>query len=350
MTTTEQAFEIRRIEPADEPLLVQFYRAHFPHKAKLNNHPLWQWEFKANPFAAEVPFFVIRGEQTVRGGVGGVLSRLQVDGECLDACHPVDFFVEDDCKGFAALRLFRKIMELRPVHYASYVSDDAEKLFKAAGFLQLNEHVRKYFYALRPDRWLPLNKQQARSLAVYAARRWFAVRSQLKLRQSGQRFEYQVDTTLQQAMVPALDAQCRPGRIGLVKDLAFLRWRYEQSPAVQCRFFSQTKNGVPNCLVVVHDQPVDKVATILDVVRATDDPLEIAGAVQQAIAYFRRQGYRTMGTTVLSAVLDKAFGLLGFSAESSNHRFMFYSRNKELKDRLNDPARWDFNLGDTDVH
>lgn len=351
MSGPQQAFEIRRIELEDEHLLAQFYQEHFADKGKLNNADLWQWEFKRNPFATEVPFFVIRGKDAVHGGAGAMLSRVQVKSDSYDACHPVDFFVEDEFKGFPALRLFRKIIESRALFYASYVSDDAEKLFLTAGFLQLNDHLKRFHYSLRPDSWVPGDKQQARSLAAFFARLAMAWRCRFQLwRRASGRYTYRAAGVLVDEWIPAAERQKLSGRIGLLKDAKYVRWRYQNSPSLNCTYFCQFRDGEPLCSVVMHEQPQDRSVVMLDVIRATDDALEIACALVPAIGYYRCKGYRVVGSTLLSKQLAAALMMLGFSAERSDNRFMFYSRNKELKDQLNDPDAWDFNLGDTDVY
>lgn len=331
---------------------MQFYRETFPAKPKLNNQALWEWEFLANPFNTGEPgFFIVDSDRGVHGAAGVVCGRLQIEDTVVDAYHPVNFFVQDEYKGFPALRLFRKVMDAGEVFYASYVSGDAAKLVEKAGFQNLNDHIKDYYYFLRIDDAAPLSKKHLRSVAIYGARRclsmWCA--TQLKMRM-GHRYHYRVTRSLDADMIPSVAAQCLPGRIGLVKDLQYLQWRYERSPVLRCRFIVQYKDQQPNCLVVVHEDADNNCGVILDVIRATGDVLEIKGVLAKAIGVIASGGYATILTTALGTVMAQALSQLGFGSYNCSHRFMFYAKDKVLRERLNSPQQWDFNLGDTDVY
>lgn len=353
MTSEQEPLAVVRIEEGDVHLLQPFYRTHFPDKPKLNNMALWRWEFVENPQRRDgIEFFVLRGDGEIRGAIGGIRTQLQMGAQQLTSCHPVDFFVASDCKGLHALRLFRRVLESAPVLYASYVSADAARLFEKAGFLNLNDDLRVYHYTSKPKRGVRSSLiQYGRAWVVYLAR--LGVRLGLgvagRLRQRG-RLAYWISDQLVGPMVPAFDVNQHPDRIGLVKDFAYLAWRYDKSPALQSRFFSQSRDGVANCLVVVHERPQERSVVILDIVRGPADSTEVIRALLKVIAHYSGEGYYLISTACLNKTLDMLLAKVGFSSQPSDYRFMFYAKDKALKQQLTDPSRWDFLLGDTDVY
>lgn len=352
MTSNQEAFDIVRIDSDDIPLLNQFYQAHFQDKPKLNNLDLWRWEFLDNPLCqAGAQFFVIRSAGAINGAIGGIRTQIQVGQQTYPSCHPVDFFVAPDYKGFPALRLFRKILEDVPVFYASYVSADAAKLFEKAGFLNLDNDLRMYHYMLKPKSVGLSLFGYVRTLGVFGARQLLRIGFWLYATLRGlDRYRYRVVDQLSEELVPPFDAARFPNRIGLIKDFSYLAWRYGKSPALKCKYFAQRKNGVPNCLVVVHEKAADGCAVIMDIVRGSDDLMDVSSTLLKVIAHYSARDYHMIAAVGLNKQLDQLLKKLAFGSQPSNHRFMFYAKDKELRNQLNDPDRWDFNLGDTDVY
>ena len=352
MISNQEAFDIVRIEEGDVPLLQQFYQTYFQDKLKLHDLALWRWEFLENPLCqAGAQFFVIRSAGAINGAIGGIRTRIQVGQHSYPSCHPVDFFVAPDYKGFPALRLFRKILEGIPVFYASYVSADAAKLFEKAGFLNLDDDLRMYHYMLKPKGAGLSVFSYARMHGVFAARQLLRVGYWLYATLRGlDRYRYRVVDQLSEELVPPFDAERFPNRIGLIKDFSYLAWRYGKSPVLKCKYFAQRKNGVPNCLIVVHEKAGDGCAVIMDIVRGSDDMVDVGSVLVKVINHYASRGYHMITAVGLNKQLDQLFRKLAFGSQSSNYRFMFYAKDKELKNQLNDPDRWDFNLGDTDVY
>jgi hypothetical protein len=352
MTSNQEPLAIVRIEEGDVPLLQQFYQTCFQDKPKLNNQDLWRWEFLDNPFCPEgAPFFVIRSASAINGAIGGIRTRMQVGLDTYPSCHPVDFFVAPDYKGLPALRLFRKILEDVPVFYASYVSADAAKLLGKAGFLNLDDDLRMYHYILRPKSAGVSLLRSVRALGVYSARRLLRIGFWLWATLRGlDRYRYRVVDQLSESLVPPFDAGRFPERIGLVKDYAYMAWRFGKSPVLKCRYFAQRKHDIPSCLIVVHEEPGDGYAVIMDIVRGSEDIVDVGSTLVEVIDYYASRGYHMITAVGLNRPLDRLFKKLAFGSQPSNYRFMFYAKDKRLTNQLNDPDRWDFLLGDTDVY
>jgi hypothetical protein len=350
--TNNHPMAIGRVEVADLPLLRAFYCEYFPDKKKLNNDELWRWEYMENPRAKEnIPFFVIRHDSAIRGAIGGIPVMLQIGSECVSACHPVDFFVSPEYKGLPALRLFKKIFGEWKVHFASYVSNDAAKLFEAAGFINLSEHLRAYHYILNPISSQTAPRKRARSFVIRKAR--YLVRRSLALflnafGNSGtktQRHQH-----LSPAIIPSHETCNRPHRIGILKSPEYLNWRYNDSPTLRCQYFSQTRHGSPNCLIVVNELEGDKHAVILDIIASTENVFDICRILLAMIEYYDSKNFHIISSVNMNEAVDKALRLIGFYYRLSANRLMFYSADKDLREKLRDASKWDFNLGDTDVY
>ncbi|HAG92744.1 MAG: hypothetical protein CMK83_07375 [Pseudomonadales bacterium] len=351
MARETSAVEIKAITENDAIALHQFYVAEFAHIPKLTNQALWEWEFLRHPESQGKPlFFALQQDQRICGAIGGLPATLSVQGEHHPACHPVDFFVTEQCKGLPALRLFRKMLAERPVHYASYVSDDAEKLFTAAGFLQLNSHIQNYYYGLKPDTSPAPVKARLRRLAIACIRslllNWTHLKGLLTNRGG---YTYPSSDQLNPDWVPDLPSQDTASRIKILKSTEYLRWRYQDSPNLSCRYFAALRDHQPHCLLVIHADNVNKTAAIMDVIMAGECQPQLIQLLIRAIRHYRKLGYTAMTTTALNQPLAQALRVLGFSSSPSTHRFMFYARNKPLKEAMNNPQLWEFNLGDTDV-
>lgn len=344
-------YEVREIRSSDYSSLKHFYQEFFPQSSKLNNHTLWLWEFTQSPSVGTgAPFFVLVRDGRIYGAIGCLVRKLQIGGQCVDACHPVDFFVDDNCKGFPALRLFRAVFGGSDVFFASYVSEDVARLTSAHGFLNLNDSLKKYNYVLGLPFENVIGFAFMRSVAVKLVRRLLALRVSVNIKKNRMALVYVESEEVLPEFVPSEMEQNIPGRIGLIKNYKYIRWRYQESPVLNCTYFSQSKHGKANCLFVVHVQRDKRALVLLDVIRATSEPLEIAHGLLMVIKAFRSKGYKFLSTTAMSPALHKAFLLLGFGVEDSNHRFVYYAKSKELLQSMAEATSWDFNLGDTDVY
>lgn len=343
-------YQVQRITLDDLPALEAFYRAFHPHRPRLLDMAVWRWEFTLNPAAAErLPFFVIRREGSIHGGIGMVPFTLEVGGDRVPACFPANFFIDPAFKGLPALRLMKAMVQEYPVTVASYISDDTRKLFRMARFIDLGNHLKDYFYTLRAVRRPGQGEaDRLKSLLFLAARRaWLTVIRGYAGGRCGRRTRVHVGRTLEARQVPA-SAAGDHARIAIRKDAAYLTWRYQQSPALDCIFLTLLRADEPRLLAVLHYDAATRSAVLLDVVGEDFTGPEMLRLLAATVREALRQGAVQVKTTLLDAGLSKALTVLGFSHRESGHGLMIHCRSPELADRLARADAWRFMLGDTD--
>ena len=352
MSPEIDAIIVRRAEERDIPALEAFYRRHHPGRTRLHDMAIWRWEFVDNPNAGdEIPFFILECDGEAGGGIGYVPVCLRVGEKVVRAGHPVNFFIDERFRGLPALRLLRAVLNDCPVAFSSYVSDDAARLLKTAGFVDLSAQLEQYY--------LPLYRgggqhggqvggvvPRIRSAAIQALRKILeqAVRGGCGLRGRGYRVESGRELPAEIPDSPGSEQ----GHCAIVKDGDYLRWRYARSPALDCLYVQVWKEDTPQLLAIVHLDPVAKQAVLMDVVRRSPGITPLLCLLPAVIEACRAAGADVLSTIVTTGELAKAMKLLGFSHARSDYRFLVFARDRALKKELADPGNWHFILGDTD--
>ncbi len=348
-STVNPTMVVRRAEPADVPQLEAFYRRFHPNRTRLHNMKTWHWEFLDNPNKrGNIPFFVIEADGEIHGGIGYLPVNLQCGDRTVTAGHPVNHFVDPAFKGLPALRLMRACLRESAVTFFSYLTDDAVRLAKATGFVDLSSHLSHYYLALgnHAGGWRGYPKflalRFARMVLVTAARVYCAT--------TGGRWE-----TAVQAQIPALperSTNANPSKLryAVVKDAAYLHWRYARSPLLNCSYVSVRENGTVTALAVVHMDHKLKTAAILDIIQASQNFARSLRLLIAVVDHCRAVGATMLSTHLIHAEIEPAFRWLGFGRQPSNHHFMVYAEDKALKAALSDASKWEFFLGDTDVY
>lgn len=318
-----------------------FYREHHAGRPRLLDAAAWSWTFLDQPQAGSaIPFFMLAGGERVRGGIGYIAATLVVDGRMHAARLPVNYFVDDACRGLPALRLLRAVLHDSPVTIAAYVSPDARRLLTTAGFVDLSAAVTAYHYVVTAagGGWHGATVARLRHLAEVARA--------LRRRLAGASFEHRLST------VPAADcadAVGGDGPVRLRKDSAWVAWRYVRSPLLRCEFVQQYHAGTPTGMAVfaVDEQRRDLV--VLDLPWRDAPRGSLVALIDALLEVARRRGCHTVSTHALSAAVERALRRCLFGHRPSDLGLLVLARSTELRDVLTDPKRWHFMLGDCDV-
>ncbi len=344
---------IRRAERADVAQLETFYQRFHLHRLRLHNMKTWHWEFLDNPNSREnIPFFVIEAEGEIHGGIGYLPVKLTCGDHTVTAGHPVNYFVDPAFKGLPALRLMRACLRESAVTFSSYLTDDAVRLVKAMGFVDLSRHLSHYYLALGPHGggiaggWRDYPKflalKLARASLISAARVYCAT--------TGGRGE-----TAVHAQIPSLpecltSANSSKHRYAVVKDAAYLHWRYALSPQLNCSYVTIRENGTVTAMAVVQIDRTLNQAAILDIIQASPNFSRSLRLLIAVVDHCRAAGATVLSTHLIHAEIEPAFRWLGFGRQPSEHHFMIFAEDKALKTALSDASKWEFFLGDTDVY
>lgn len=350
MQPAEAQYEIVRMQVNDLQSLNQFYQKHFPDNAVLNNEALWQWSFVQNPLIGDkIPFFVIKLGDEIVGAIGYIPVKFYLGTIIYSGCHPINFFIDPRFKGLPALRLFRKVLAECEIIFASYLSEDASKLLTTSGFVDLSEHLRDYYYPLKNHqptiesaRW----SIKTKSWILYWIRTsWlYTLQFFCGLQRN---ISHQVHHTWSDDLVPE-DATPAASRISIVKDKIYLRWRYADSPRLNCVYFSVVKNGLPAGLAILHFD--HNKAVILDIVVRPHDPVVTLCLISQILLYCKKQDLHLLTIVVLNKYIESKLKLLGFGKNISSYGLMAFAKDKKLKAMLSNADSWDFMTGNTDIY
>ncbi len=352
-STLNPTMVIRRAELADVAQLEAFYQRFHPNRLRLHDMKTWHWEFLDNPNSrGNIPFFVIEAEGEIHGGIGYLPMNLQCGERIVAAGHPVNHFVDPAFKGLPALRLMRACLRESAVTFFSYLTDDAVRLAKATGFVDLSSHLSHYYLALGPRTGVIAGgwRGYAKFFALKLVRMFMITAVRVYCATTGGRWE-----TAVQAQIPALpecsmSANSSKSRYAVVKDAAYLHWRYARSPLLNCSYVSVRENGTVTALAVVHIDHKLKTAAILDIIQAAPNFAHSLRLLIAVVDHCRTVGATMLSTHLIHAEIEPAFRWLGFGRRPSDHHFMVYAEDKALKAALSDASKWEFFLGDSDVY
>ena len=341
------AITLRRATHADAMQLVEFYARHFADRPRLNDTALWTWEFAAQPSAAEnFPFFVLDSGERIEGGIGYLRFDWHAGAQTIAGVRPVNYFVNPNYKGLHALRLFRTALSEAPLVLGSYVSDSAMPLVKRSGFSDLSRHYFAYHFSLR--RAASATGKLRNAALVLSRRVWLAgVWAVARLRVP--KIHYHSTDRLDLTWLENTKSW-RLSNCGIVKDAAYLTWRYADSPVLNCHYIWQLRGDAPIALAILHLDPTRREAVLLDCLAVNDDFWRLAGLISRTMLHARRAGAQLWTTHALSTPLDRVLRALGCARRQSPFGLSVLCADERLRAQITDPRHWHFMVGDTDVY
>ncbi len=318
-----------------------FYREYHAGRPRLLDAAAWNWAFLDQPRAGTgIPFFVLASGERVRGGIGYLAATLVAGGRTHEARLPVNYFVDDACRGLPALRLLRAVLHDSPVTIAAYVSPDARRLLTTAGFVDLSAAVTAYHYVVTAadGGWRGATVTRLRHLAE-AARA-------LRRRLAGVSFEHRLATA---PAADFFDTAGNDGPVRLRKDGAWVTWRYVRSPLLRCEFVQQFHAGAPTGMAVFAVDEQQRDLVVLDLPWRDTPRGSLVALIDALLEVARRRGCHTVSTHALSVTVDRALRHCLFGHRPSDLGLLVLARSAELRDVLTDQQRWHFMLGDCDA-
>jgi len=342
-------YVVRRIEARDVSALEDFYHRNFPDRPRLNDMAVWRWEFTRHPrVVGAPPFFIIDADGEIQGAIGYIPLDIRLRGRSVSAGHPVNYFVHPSYKGLPALQLLMAVLGECHNVVAGYFSPDARRLFEKLGFVDLSSHVRSYYLPLPGGASARPGETTVRARLLRALRiAWNGfVRS--AVRALGRR-EYKIERRLDDRFAIFIDDASDPA-YGVRKDLSYMRWRYEESPVLNCVFIHQWSQGTPSGLAVVHLDSRRQEAALVDLIARPGNLFNTLGLVTAAVDYAASQRLALVTTQLLSRPWDRALRWAGFGRTAGNIGLIVRAPDPETLEEMKDPARWHYVIGDTDVY
>ncbi len=337
------AIEVLRATAHDWPALAEFYARQFSERLRLNDARAWQWEFLEQPGdGRQIPFFVLKVDGRIEGAIGYLQFELRAGDASFAAIHPVNYFVNPHYKGLPALRLFRAMLQEGRIVIGSYVSDDARRLLHKSGFVDFAAHVHGYHLGLRLT-----SHTNPRSGLIWLGRRIWESVLRGYIGSKHRPLTYRIENELNDTLLE-IAGTWSPPSVGIRKTAEYLRWRYARSPVLNCRYLWQFDNRVPVGLAVLHLDPHEHAAVLLDLTAATWQPDQCAGMILETIRHARANALDMFATHCMSPVVDAVLRRIGCGRVTSDLGFMLYSPGAESKKILADAKSWHFMIGDTD--
>ncbi|WP_243373883.1 GNAT family N-acetyltransferase [Geotalea sp. SG265] len=339
------ALRVRRYTPDDEDALFAFRETIFPKGHKSLDRPHFRWKFLKHPYAVELPFFIMEDDGRVVGTQGYWPFYLRVGNKRMTCGHLVDFNVKDPYRGLPTLRLFKAVSACSQLNFGAYISQDAQRFFTAANWVDMSSNLKNYYMYLRA----PGKAGITRKGKFFCQYLWNNVRHK-KLSKLARLYEFKVDLRLPHDLEQLISLDAEKNQLNFIKQRKFLAWRYEESEINKYRFASIHVNGKLKCTIVFNvlkDIEVNR-CFIMDIFHLPGDELSIRILLFKLIAYLRQ--YRDIITIQTAALplLGEVFRDFGFRCYQSPIGFMCSKNYAGILNESNPPWKFNFNLGDTD--
>ena len=316
----------------------------------------WEWWFRDNPQVHDRAILtrVILENGEIVGSISTVPQRLQVGASVVTVASRNDFFVDPTRRlGLMALRLYRADHDQYEVNIGANISDSARRLLLKLNYIDLSDQLCEataYF----PSN-LGAEVSGASRVKQYGLRLWRKILSRSTL-------EFAVSDSISEMAQNLWERISTERDVCFVKDLQYLRWRYEACPSTRFRFVHVMAGSVLTALavvVVVGDR--DDIAPgarpaprgiIMDLLAPPNDAVATFAAVNACLEFFEKQGCGSCSTHFLDYGMLRHFIRMGFDCRPSSVGLLVHTnRNRVHADAaVTNPQRWSFWIGDTDLY
>lgn len=322
--------------------MLAFYEEYHPHRPRLTNPRIFTWLFVDQPGAKQrFPFFILEIDGQIAGAIGYILGTLSVDNQLSTFVTPINYFVGPKSKGLPALLLFRKVMAEADTVICSYVSEDARRLTAKLGFADRGQDLLCSYYSLK-------RSSSVRSIVFGKARRLMEWSRRLLGGVMFPAMRFEVSAELISGCEVLFAAS--QGTTNTVKAYEYLRWRYVDSPLLNCSFVYQYIGGdIAGVAIVHHDRPRGELI-LLDMRWKTGQLARGVALLDAVIGVARKLGCDTVVSHALGEQLRPVFKLCLFYPVVSQLGITLFSREKRLHDVLAGSKNLSYMLGDTDAY
>ncbi len=341
MMTANYSIDLMTINEID--LLFDFRKRVLPDNSKQADRKRWLWLLRDNPCNnGELTTWVLRTNGNIVGSSSCIPCEFICSGAQLTAGFGVDYFVDEGFKGLPALKLLKTSQAFAGVHVVTNLSDSARNLFPKLGYVDLSSFLNHAVTYLKP---LPGKKDRLRS----KLKRTYYRRVRRKYRAAPD--SLLVDDQLPPAYADLWERVKSTCRIGVNKNLAYMKWRYEQCPTVKYRFVSLVHGALIEGLAVVtiNEEQGLRRGVIHDLILPADSQVPARKLLAATLDHFCDQGCQLCETHLMAPGIAGSLEKSGFSLTQSQLGMMvhFDKRNADLAEIVDGNA-WTFSLGDTD--
>lgn len=339
------SWHVRRINLSDEDALFAFREKIFPTGNKEVNRSYWRWKFVQNPYAEEIPFFILEAENRIVGTQGHCPVPVAMEGRQITCSFLVDFNVEDVFKGLPVVKLFRAVRSCSELNIGANLSDDARRFFGSARWLDLSSSLDSFYFFLRrpkksPQTWWRYNI----SYLIRRFHHWRAAKKAMPF------YTMQINDSIPEEVNRLWNFMRIKYKVSFQKDLAYLKWRYDKCPIASYHYASLYSEKSLKAFLVFTFQSSDngQKCIIMDALYDPEEQDFLSILLAKVITYCQKQGCYVLETILSASSIKKLFLSVGFRAVTSDIGFMFHSKDKSLNQAIMEPDGLCFLLGDTD--
>ncbi|MDA1082527.1 MAG: GNAT family N-acetyltransferase [Gemmatimonadetes bacterium] len=349
--------EIRRIQDGDRPAIIALSREIWGDDTarRLDQH--WEWKFETNPanMDDEPVVWVAEDEGRIVATVAGMWTRFKIGSEVTRQVWTTDFMVDPAHRGRLGLQIGKHSIFWGPHITMGYPVD--ERVYALwmrlhgsdTAPMVVHSYIIKPGYRLR-RRGAPLPIVRLANLAWRTA---MAVRSAF-VKGAAPGVNIEEITSFSPAYDELWDRVSDGYTISVVRDQAFLRWRFLHCPSRRYRILQATRQGALTGYLVfrIADDEHHRVGYIVDVLAARRDGETIRSLFLHAVRVIRDANTDTLQfyTTDRDPALLRDLRRIGFLASRISNKGCYYDHRDEKSGAdITDPANWHATHADSDL-
>lgn len=327
---------IERLALSDLDGLFEFRKKTFPESPRQLDRERWAWLYLNNPASqGRIPVWVLKADGRIVGSIASTDTLMRVDNRSILASFGNDFFVEKAYLGLLSLRLLKTMLSEYDLNVAANLSESARKLFDKMKYIDLSSSLDILTLPLLSATRL---RSRVKGVGLSLLR---------KALLSGS-YECHISYQVPQSLDDLYEQTIARGRVSIVKDKKYFKWRYESCPSAEFQFVSAGEYGRLEGVAVI--SVIKKQGVIMDILVPSQDKRLLAFLLQSCLRHFRENNCTECYTHVSRGWMTSCFKMFGFYQGISDIGLMYHTGVKEepVAQILNDSCSWDFNLGDTD--
>ncbi|MES2090619.1 MAG: hypothetical protein V4532_11665, partial [Pseudomonadota bacterium] len=328
--------EFRKSTPADRGRILEILRVNAPHVPQELRVKLFDWQFgHANPHSdGRATFWLAVVDGEVSGVNGLVPVKLRYKGQNLLGAWSCDTLVPETHRGMGLGKgLLAKMSQEAAVVMAYGISDMSDTILVKLGW-EINPDCRGLFYYVAEKGLKGLIKNTRSALPRWVNRPPQQPGLEIKTNES-QRFGDEID-----ALWCASEAGYHST---VVRDAAYLNWRYRDHPCLHYVAYEARRAGVLVAVMIARHDAVESV--IVDYCGPTEHEAEKGALLEAAVTDLSGRGTQRIRCETTDAVLLKLLGRSGFRQTNADFRFRAWSN--QLGDS-NLGVNWFLTAGDSD--
>jgi hypothetical protein len=354
--TGPRGLRVTRLTEADIPELIRL-KAQVYGAGLAESPEDYLWKFFANPHrSAGVPYWMLREQDRLVGGIGALPVRMRFFGRDIAAEFACDLFIERGRQrsGLGSVLMDAYIAD-SPWPLMMNASPSAHRFLVKRGFHDLSPGVHLHVRPLRPGALLASRWGGWRGKAAVAADPF--LRAGLGLRAALRRGR--VDRAIRVEEVSAFgpwaeeiwNAAGGDYAVVVVRDAAYLRWKYERHPRRSYRILKATQAGRPIAYATfrIRRTPEQTLAIVQEIFARRDASAARDALLRHVVAAARTAGAHAVKGLATDPGVLADLRRAGFLDTGRSPGFLYPVQPGFDRPELKEAGTWYLTGGDSDL-